>query len=82
MLYRGLWNVWLMSGQEGGLVVPSSGCRRWLAGGDGTSVQRREVGRVVANLHWTVAVVGVVWALSLDCEWLGWVCDAAEAGQH
>lgn len=45
-----------MSGQEGGLVVPSSGCRRWLAGGDSTSVQRREVGRVVANLHWTVAV--------------------------
>lgn len=48
--------MWLMSGQEGGLVVPGSGCRRRLAGGDGTSVQRREVGRVVTNLHWTVAV--------------------------
>lgn len=29
-----------------------------------------------------VPVVGVVWALSLDCEWFGWVCDAAEVGQH
>lgn len=56
MLCRGLWNVRLMRGQVGGLVVPSSGCGRRLAGGDGTSVQRREVGRVVANLNWTVAV--------------------------